>query len=498
MIKTLICSLPPLDQQRPPLGSAIVANICAHQGHKVVTVDLQYNLNQFLIERGISTEYFGDVFYEQTSSFSQDQKTLLTEFINIELDRLKVNEFNYIACSLFSSLAQPFGHIFFPLLRQQTSAKILIGGAGLTNFSSSLAPDSGLTFPVQLKVDGVIDEYITGEAEEALPRYFNVGHGPGIGNKDFVQVIDLDNQLGPDYSYYNLDHYCINDRKELTIIGSRGCVRDCTFCDVKRTSPKYKYRSGNNIANEIIRHYEHTGITNYYFADSLVNGSFKAFDDMCNSLAQYNFKEPISWSGQYIIRSRTTTPKNHFRMLKESGCSTLFVGIESGSDRIRFEMGKKFTNDDIEFYLENFAKQEIEMLFLMFTGYVSETEDDHNETLGMFKRWQKYVATGTIKGIETLNVLSILPGAPLEQYAKEHNFLFLKDDGGTINLRSWVDPTRPNFDFKERVRRHISMIEEAMKYKWPLWNGELSMVLYEQALSKFLSTPRKYIPISAI
>ena len=41
MIKTLICSLPPLDSERPPLAGAIIANICRQQGHEVVTVDFQ-------------------------------------------------------------------------------------------------------------------------------------------------------------------------------------------------------------------------------------------------------------------------------------------------------------------------------------------------------------------------------------------------------------------------------------------------------------------------
>jgi radical SAM superfamily enzyme YgiQ (UPF0313 family) len=455
---------------------------------------LQAELNRWLTNQGISQEYFNDVFYENTPTFSQDQIALLKEFIARELTRLEVDTFDYIACSLFSFLAQQFGRVFLTMLRPATHAKIIIGGAGLTNFKNTLGCTNALTFPEELKEAGVIDEYITGEAENALVDYFTLGHGHGIGNGNFKQIEELDPCPWPDYSYYNLNDY---PGRQLTIIGSRGCVRNCTFCDVAKTSPKYKYRSGKSIADEIIHHYETHGVTNYYFADSLVNGSFKAFDEMCNGLANYTFAEPITWSGQYIIRSERTTPKNHFDMLKASGCKTLFVGIESGCDRVRAELGKKFANDDIEYYLENFSQKDIEVLFLFFTGYVSETEQDHAETLQMFKRWQRFVADGTIQGIETLNILSILPGAPLEQYAKDNNFLFLHDETGALNLRSWVNPAMPEYDFKERVRRHVGMVEEAMKYRWPLWNGCLSMDLYEQSLTRFLNSPRKYIPIMA-
>jgi radical SAM superfamily enzyme YgiQ (UPF0313 family) len=500
MTKTLICSFPPLAQTQPPIGSAIVASVCKKEGHDVTVVDLQAELNKFLKKKNIDLDYFDDIFYLHSNlSFSQEQRILLEEFILAEFDRLDMSKFDYIAGSLFSYLAQQFCRVFVELIRPLTSSAIIIGGTGLVNFKNSLSLYNGLTFPEELKEKKLIDEYITGEAEEALPKYFNTRQGPGIGNSNFEQIVNLDVQPWPDYTLYDLDNYVGDQGKqELGIIGSRGCVRHCTFCDVVKTTPKYRYRSGDGIAQEIIHHYETHGITNFYFTDSLVNGSFKAFDDMCNGLARYNFPTPISWSGQYIIRSKQTTPKNHFEMLKVSGCKTLFVGIESGCDRVRFELGKKFTNDDIEFYLENFLQHDIQILFLFFSGYVSETEIDHAETLSMFPRWQKYVASGTIQGIETLNIMTILPGSPLEIVAKDKNYLFMQEENSTsLNLKYWINPDLPNFDFKARVKRHVEMVEEAMKYKWPLWNGELAMTQYEEALSKYVNTPKRYIPIKS-
>jgi len=493
MIKTLIYNLPPLERSRPPLSGAILAGVCKKERHKCHVVDLQVNLDKFLEQQGIDKEYFGDVFYEHSSDFTVDQIELLNKFIIIELESIAKQNYDYVLVSLFSYLAQPFGEVFLPHLRKATKAKIVIGGAGIIHRASPLNPRPA--FAEHLRNQCIIDDFIIGEAEEILPIYFRTGSGPGINNYDFKQIDNLDAQPWPDYSFYDLTNYHYDIKKELVIIGSRGCVRSCTFCDVAATSPKYRYRSGQDIANEIIHHYEHHGVTDYYFADSLVNGSFKAFNEMCNGLANYHFAEPINWSGQYIIRSKNTTPKNHFEMLKASGCQLLFIGIESGCDRVRFELGKKFTNDDIEYYLENFNQHDIETLFLFFTGYVSETEQDHAETLAMFKRWQRYVATGTIQGIETLNVLGVLPGSPLEKIAIENNFVFLQDHNGLHNVRSWINPNNPGFDFKERVRRHISMIEEAMRYKWPLWNGQLAMRLYEQSITKFENSSKIYVPL---
>jgi radical SAM superfamily enzyme YgiQ (UPF0313 family) len=495
MTKTLIYNLPPLERSRPPLSGAILAGVCKKEGHDCYTVDLQVQLDNFLQSQNLDKEYFGDVFNEHVPSFTVEQIKILNKFIATELVGVKEQNYDFVLVSLFSYLARSFATLFLPQLRTVTQAKIIIGGAGISHGASPL--NEHTDFAGDLKNRQIINDFIIGEAEEILPIYFRDGVGPGVGNYNFKQIDNLDAQPWPDYSYYDLTKYRGENNKnnELVIIGSRGCVRSCTFCDVVATTPKYRYRSGQDIANEITHHYEEHGVTNFYFADSLVNGSFKAFDEMCNGLASYNFVDPIRWSGQYIIRSKNTTPKNHFEILKASGCQTLFIGIESGCDRVRFELGKKFTNDDIEYYLENFNQHQIETLFLFFTGYISETEQDHAETLTMFKRWQRYVATGTIQGIETLNVLSVLPGAPLEKIAMDNNFVFLTDHQGQINNRLWVNPNNPGFDFKERVKRHISMMEEAMKYKWPLWNGQLAMRLYEQSITNFVNSPKIYIPL---
>ena len=68
------------------------------------------------------------------------------------------------------------------------------------------------------------------------------------------------------------------------------------------------------------------------------------------------------------------------------------------------------------------------MFFLMLIGYVTETHEDHHETLRMFKRWQKYVATGTIKGIDLGVGLKFLSNTPLEKQIDQHEVYFLKGD----------------------------------------------------------------------
>ena len=488
MTKTLICNAPPQDFTKPPLAGAILCAICENLGHTATTLDLQVALNNHLKAGNLPIDFLDDVLYNFTHEFTEQQERSLDTFIDIQTQNIADENYDYVLLSLFSYLGQKFTTKFLSSLRKKTTAKIIIGGPGITSTSYV---ESNNNYGQNLKDLDLIDCYITGEAEDALPMYFTSGEGPGINNKNFKQIDDLDRCPFPNYSYYDFKQY--SPELELAIIGSRGCVRSCTFCDTVKTSPKYRYRSGNNVASEIIQHYEKHGITRFYFTDSLVNGSEKMFNDMCSALGNYKFHTPISWSGQYIFRNRKSVSKEHFDLLKVSGCSTLFAGIETGSDRIREEIGKKFTNDDIEFYLENFSKIDVKVLFLFFSGYISETLDDHHETLRMFERWQKYVATGTITAIETLNILAILPGSPLENIARNSNFHFMQNSDGSINNLFWINPNNPTLDFNERVRRHVEMMKEAIKYKWPIWNGELSLDLFYKALLQYNTVSKNKI-----
>ena len=73
----------------------------------------------------------------------------------------------------------------------------------------------------------------------------------------------------------------------------------------------------------------------------------------------------------------------------------------------------------------------------------------------------------------------------MENIARNSNFHFMQNDDGSINNLFWINPTNPTLDFNERVRRHTEMMKEAIKYKWPIWNGDLSLDLFYKALLQY-------------
>ena len=480
-MKNLVITVPRLEIHRPPVSTAIIANCIKLAGHPVETLDLNCEFFHHLNNR--DSYYAYDQVWDRIRPITHTETRNLIKFIK-QVAFKKISNNDRIFISVFGSSGHLFTTILCKLIRKNFKNKIIIlGGAGVT---SSAIGKLKQPFGIKMKKAGLCNLYIVGEGETLVVDVLNNKlDTPGITNETPAQLNNIDDLPIPDYSFYDLDRYdYLSEQKEVFIVGSRGCVRNCTYCDVAHYWPKFRYRSGSNIAQEMITHYEKHGVTKFYFTDSLINGSMKAFNNMCEVLAKYNstHKAGFSWGGQFIFRPKRQLPQDHFKMVAEAGGNEFYVGVETGSDKIRWEMDKKFTNEDIDYQLEEFNKNNLHVYFLMLIGYATETIDDHNDTLKMFQRRQKYVATGTIRGIDLGIGLLYLKDTPLERQIEEHGAYFLKND-----FDLWQNTKNPDLDVWERVRRRIETHKEAIKYNWPIWRGTQRLEIIKQMLLKYQS-----------
>lgn len=469
-MKNLVVSVPRLEIHRPPISTAIVAEVIKSHGHKVEALDLNCEFFHYLPNR--------QAYYEFDEVWDKNRDTTFAEFKNlVKFIRTicipQMANYDRYWISVFGGSAHVFTELLCRYIRKLLPGKtIILGGQGC--WTTNMANSKEGSFGYELKKKQLCDMYLVGEGEHIVKQVLDgETTGNGISNEIPTQIDNLDDLPFPNYGFYDLDKYdYLQKEKEVFITGSRGCVRRCTYCDVAKYWPKFRYRSGEHIAAEMINHYERHGVTRFYFTDSLINGSMKAFNAMCESLAKYNstHKAGFEWSGQFIFRPKNQMPVDHYATVSEAGGREFYVGVETGSDKIRWEMDKKFTNEDIDYQLEEFNKHGITVFFLMLIGYVTETIEDHKETLRMFKRWQKYVATGTIKGIDLATGLKFLDDTPLERQIDQHQVYFLKGKHYK-DTDLWQAKTNPDLDVYERLRRRLETHEEAIKYNWPIWRG---------------------------
>jgi len=449
-----LINLPRYEIHRPPLSLALLSEICNQEQVDYNCIDLS-----LLIWQKLPNDFETIDNYCITQRIDSSTLQRLTALIN-DMIKQQINCYpnTVFALSLLSVWSQPVCELVCASIKAQSNCEILLGGQGLAN-----------ELWTQQQLDrGLADSYIVNEAEISFRQWLKGSRsGPGINNYNFEQIDNLDQHVViPDYRKLPINQYPYLDSTSFFITASRGCVRNCSYCDIGHQWKNYRYRSAASVFQEMITQFERHQVTDFFFTDSLINGSMKMLNELCDLLIEYRQNNPqaqFTWQGQYIFRPRSSVNLNHIKKMAEAGLNFLVVGLETGSDRVRIDMNKKHTTDDAEWFLEEFKNHGIKCRLLMITGWVNETEQDHQETLQLFPRWQKYVASGTITGIELGSTLSILEHAPVALRVPDLGIEMLNNKGYL-----WFNPTNPDLTIAERMRRRIETHRHAIKYHWPI------------------------------
>lgn len=475
MIKTLVINPPFLEPHRPPISCAIIGEIARLEGHEVHVHDINIELY-----RHVGSAKFADI--QTDYLFVSKNNTELENFVCGQLPPEKLSQYQYILISCFSSWEYPLTELIAKFCKQHTLANVVVGGPGISNKIDYLLENK------------IVDYTVSGEGEVALRELFrgNTDY-PGINYNPPVQIDDIESLPLPNYDFFDLSKYAwLLDSPDVFIYGSRGCVRRCTFCDVGKYWPKFRYRSGQSIANEMISNYEKYGVKNFYFADSLLNGNLKEFRAFLDILSNYGPAKDFQWGGYAIVRPKGQHPAELFDQIQAAGGQLFSVGIETGVDRIRHEMKKNFTNDDIDWHLEQSQRIGLQNNFLLIASWYSETLNEHNEYLKMFARWQNYAVDGTIASVTISPPLTVLEDTPLEDLLGTELMFTNTDIPGNIMKRiNWISLSNPSLTFKERYRRTLAITEEAIQYNWNLNNTHLRLNEIKKVLANYLDYKSK-------
>lgn len=169
---------------------------------------------------------------------------------------------------------------------------------------------------------------------------------------------------------------------EVSIEGSRGCFGNCSFCAIRphfRAPPRlaWRGRSPENIIKEISqlrKRFPH--LYQYRFADPDFVGTRGLAEERLFTLAHL-IKQHLPGIEFYIeTRPLNVANKTLFRELKEAGLTEVYIGIESGSERVLNLMRKGTSLEQIRRAVDLLQELNINYQygFMMFTPW-SEEED---------------------------------------------------------------------------------------------------------------------------
>jgi len=327
----------PLSLNEITLAPAIISAKIKNKGHNFSFLDINLELYEFC-NQDINL-YHEKIEYLCAESKVYTDDPLINRWEQFILD--KIAQCNFLLVNVFSNRSHPVAVRLITETRSRfPEIKILVGGIGSHKILNYIRTFDGTDQRLgKLLLDNNLIDYWQEDVslttiDEAIPT-----------NAVAKESFDFD------FSVFNLDRYLWETEKTLPLVGSFGCVRQCSFCDVINHFPKYSFIEADSLTKQIVSIYNETGTSKFNFMDSLVNGSLKNFENLLKNLAHSRIQkwlpDDFEWNGTYICRPPSIQLDRIHELLPLSGANNLIIGVESGSDKIRFEMDKKFTNDDL-------------------------------------------------------------------------------------------------------------------------------------------------------
>lgn len=394
-----VMCIPPISQVNYPyIAVPLLKSVAALNGYSVVVKDLNIDFLNYLIEKNpkfsgmINANQLNDYFLN--FRYSNIIQEFTREWIERHFNGARILGFSITSRASYDSAIQAAEKI----KSFQKDILIIFGGAFCDKATAKYI----------LSQHNVVDVVCIGESENTLLEILQKFDESGINSLKDVRgtaiklnnnkiilneprspTMDLDSFPFPDYSCIPIEDY-LNFRigtRVLPILGSRGCIGNCSFCSETSIWGCYRARSPENITEEIKYQHEKYGIKIFRFNDSLLNAKISRLEKICDLLIEESID--IAWVGNVRIH-----PGMSYGLLKKmhrAGCRILWYGIESASPRILRIMGKGVNIEYAPRILRETKEVGIAVLTFWITDFPGEKIVDVKKTIDFLREYGKYI-----------------------------------------------------------------------------------------------------------
>ncbi len=282
--------------------------------------------------------------------------------------------------------------------KMRPEIKIIWGGIHVTVNPSSV-----------LKHD-FIDYIVIGEGEETLLKLLTNHDGQpvkGALHRDdkpssFVarDFIDLDT-VSLNWSLLDPEDYISvrNGYRYMSFVTSRGCAFKCQYCYNSVTRNTWRGWSIEKVREEIEK-ISRFNISYISFMDDNLATNAKWLAGICDIMSE----KGIHWYGD--LRASSVTERN---MERFKNCAMVFVGAESGSQKILDAIDKRIKVEDIYNAARVLNTKGIRGTFSWIIGFPQETKEDVMATINAVRNVSDIMPSA----VQRLKIFTPYPGSRL-------------------------------------------------------------------------------------
>jgi len=276
------------------------------------------------------------------------------------------------------------------------------------NGCTVIVSSSDATDRFEMYLNAGADFILLGEAEMTLLKlidavqkkeidFFHIEGLAFLRNETVVKTTkrsvmkDLDELPFPAWDIVDMEPYRQSWMKHagyfsMNVATTRGCPFKCNWCAKPIYGNRYNMRSPQNVVNELIMlkakfHFDHI-----WFCDDIFGlrpGWIKEFAGLIE-------KEKLSFKFKMQGRVDLLLKEDNIKDLSRAGCDNIWMGAESGSQKILDAMDKGTTVQQIVEATRLLKKNKIKPSFFIQFGYPGETYDDIKKTIAMINKLLPY------------------------------------------------------------------------------------------------------------
>ncbi len=271
--------------------------------------------------------------------------------------------------------------------------------AGL--FSLAGGPDSASR--PQEYLDGGFDAVVPAEGEAAtvdlalrLREGPPLARTPGVITRDGPHLVrgptrpflaDLDELPLPAWDLVDMEGYLGHWQKETgerraAVLTSRGCPFDCSWCSKPTFGRTFRQQSPERVLRELLELKRRYRVDYVRFCDDVFGVSRTWLEQLLDRMID----SELGLRFECLARVDLLKPDLLGRM-REAGLARVYVGVESGSQRMLDAMNRGTKLAQVERTAEALRAAGVRQFWFLMLGYPGETIEDIEATFRLFRRF---------------------------------------------------------------------------------------------------------------
>jgi anaerobic magnesium-protoporphyrin IX monomethyl ester cyclase len=317
---------------------------------------------------------------------------------------------------LFDRLAQGRGVIgIYTNLMTRRPVLDIVAAAKRHGWTVVLGGPESANYPGEYLASGA-DVVVVGEGEttmaELLPALaargphrlhgvkgtvFRDGDGVVVTNAEREKISDLDSIPWPDRGRIDQARYVDVWREKhgmgsVNLITARGCPYKCDWCSHAVFGYTHRRRSYLDCASELEHIMETYRPDQVWYSDDVFTISHPWLFGYAKELKRRNLRVPF----ETISRADRMMKDEVLETLADMGCYRIWIGSESGSQRILDAMQRGVTVDQVVWAAKAAKRYGIQVGMFLMWGYPGEQIDDIAATVDLVSRCQPEVHLTTV------------------------------------------------------------------------------------------------------